>query len=199
MDLVEIGDARRASRRHRRSRRSEQYRRPCCRRSRTPRSWDGSGAMDAQQFVEMGGIVMSEDKALGARTADTFDHRIVVERVREDRTVRQELAQCAECGEVRDPSRCEDQRRPPCREGRRVRLRARHAAGWSRRCCAYLPFRRLTGRWRVHGGQHIRMLAHAEVVIAAPDGDATAPTIAARATRRSETPRPSARSSTKVR
>jgi len=29
----------------------------------------------------------------------------------------------------------------------------------------------------MHGGQHIRMLAHAEVVIAAPDGNATAPTI----------------------
>jgi hypothetical protein len=35
----------------------------------------------AQQLIEMGGVVMSEDEALGARPADAFDHRIVVERV----------------------------------------------------------------------------------------------------------------------
>src|SRR3954453_23934433 len=59
-----------------------------------------------QQLIEMSGIVMSEDKALGARPADAFDHRIVVERVREDRAARQELTQRAECGEVGDPARC---------------------------------------------------------------------------------------------
>ena len=68
------------------------------------------GRDGAQQRIEMGGVVMSEDEALGARPADAFDHRIVVERVREDRAVRHELAQCAERGEVGDPSRCEDKR-----------------------------------------------------------------------------------------
>jgi hypothetical protein len=133
--------------------------------------------MELQQLIEMGGIVMSEDKALGARPADAFDHRIVVERVREDCAARHELAQCAECGEVGDPSRCEDQRGVlavkvgefgfeldmlpvgPGDVARASRSGARQIDG------------------AMHGGQHIRMLAHAEVVIAAPDGNATAPTI----------------------
>ena len=41
------------------------------------------------QLVEVGGIVVPEDESLRPGTADTLDHRIVVERVGEDRTVRQ--------------------------------------------------------------------------------------------------------------
>jgi hypothetical protein len=36
-----------------------------------------------QQLIEMGSVVVPEDEALGARAADTFDHRIVIERIRE--------------------------------------------------------------------------------------------------------------------
>ena len=126
----------------------------------------------AQLFIEMGGVVMAEDKALCSRPADPFDHRIMVERVREDRAARHELAQRAECGKVGNPSRCEDQR---CVLAVKV-----GELGFKLDMLSVGPgdiprpsrsgSRQIDGT--VHGRQYVRMLAHAEIVIAAPDSDA---------------------------
>ena len=46
----------------------------------------------AHQFVKMSNVVMPKDSPLSARATDTLDRRIVVERIRENDTVREDLA-----------------------------------------------------------------------------------------------------------
>ena len=88
-----------------------------------------------------------------------------------------ELAQRAERGEVGDPSRCEDQRGFLAVKvgefGFELDMLPVGAGDVARSSGA--GARQIDGA--VHGRQHIRMLTHAEVVVAAPDGDAAAPTV----------------------
>ena len=120
----------------------------------------------------MGDVVVAEDPAHGAGVADAGDHRGVVERVGVELAARQQRAQRLQRRLVGDIARGEDAGRLPCRAGRRARARARHAACWCRRCCACRrrpsPGRRSA---RLHGLDHGRMLAHGEIVVAAPHGD----------------------------
>ena len=61
--------------------------------------------------VEVGRVVVLPDPLLGARMADSLDHRGMVQRVREDHRVRQAGPERAERRPVRDVARGEEQRR----------------------------------------------------------------------------------------
>jgi hypothetical protein len=121
-----------------------------------------------QQFLEMGHVIVAEDPAHGARVADAGDHRGVVQRIGIELAARQQGAQGLQGGLVGDIARGEDeggflevQRRQLALEGGVQRIGAgdvARAAG-ARALRIDRPAHRLDD-----GG----MLAHGEIVVAAP-------------------------------
>ena len=105
-----------------------------------------------EQLFEMLDIVVPPDLLLAARLAHALDHRIVVERVRQDEAVRQQLGDGRDAGLVGDVAGGEHQRGRLARAGRRARARARPADGWCRRCCGCrrrrCPCARRSRPWR---------------------------------------------------
>ena len=124
-----------------------------------------------EQFVEMRDVVVPELQALRTAVADTLDHRRVVERVRQHDAVGQARGERAECRPVRDIAAGEQQRRFLAVEVGQLGLEqnvlmvgAADVARAPRPCAAAVE------RF-VHRAEHIGMLAHAEIVVRAPDGD----------------------------
>ena len=124
-----------------------------------------------QQLFEMREIVVAENLPLAARLADALDHRVVVVGVRQDQAVRHQLGDGGDAGLVRDVARGEHQRRLLAVQVGEFALEldqrmigAGDVAGAAR--AGSHP-----GRGLDHGADHLRMLAHAEIVVGAPDHD----------------------------
>ena len=105
------------------------------------------GTGGAQQFFQMRHVVVAEDLALAAGLADAFDHRIVVERVRQDQAVRNQLGDGRDAGLVRDIARGEQQRGLLAVQVGQFLLRAAPADDGCRRCCGCRR-RRCRRGWR---------------------------------------------------
>ncbi len=124
-----------------------------------------------EQTVEIGRVVVAEDVPVGARVADALYHRGMVLRVGEDGAVREFPCERAEGGPVRHVTGGEEER---CRlavevgegafEFHVVVVGAGDVARSARAGAA--PVQRL-----VHRVEHLRVLAHAEIVVGAPHGD----------------------------
>ena len=129
------------------------------------------GRSRAQQLFQMRHVVVAIDPLLGARMAHAFDHRGVVQLVGEEHAARQQPRQRRQRRVVGDVARREQQRRFLAVQVGKLALRARHGNGWCRRCSACRPSLRRRSRsppaWRRHFG----VLAHAQIVVAAPDRD----------------------------
>ena len=109
------------------------------------------------------------------RLADALDHRIVVVGVGQDQAVRDELGDGRDAGLVRDVAGGEDQRRllavqvgEFALERDQRMIGAGDVAGAAR--AGAHP-----GRGLDHGADHLGMLAHAEIVVGAPDHDLARP------------------------
>ena len=116
-------------------------------------------------------IVVAEDRLVAARLAHALDHRVVVERVREDQAVRDQLGERRDAGLIRDVARGEDEGRFLAVEigelgferhdGMAVAGDVAGAAGAGAEPPGGLD----------HGAGHVPVLAHAEIVVGAPHRD----------------------------
>ncbi|MPL74811.1 hypothetical protein SDC9_20630 [bioreactor metagenome] len=124
-----------------------------------------------QQLAQMRDVVVAEDPLRPGVALDPLDHRGVVERVRIDDEARKQHPQGRERRVIGDIGRGEDQRRFLLMQVGKLGLellvidrRARDVARAARARAGGIE--RL-----VHGRKHHRVLAHAEIIVAAPDGD----------------------------
>ncbi len=114
---------------------------------------------------------MPEDPAHRAGVPDASDHRGMVEGVGIDLAARQQRAQGLQGCLVGDVARSEDERRFLGVQLREFALE-RHMQGVGAGDIARAAgARALGGDGGLHGLEHHRMLAHGEVVVAAPHGD----------------------------
>ena len=134
-----------------------------------------------EQFFQMRKVVMAPHALFAARVADARDHRRVIELVRIDDAVRQELAERAECRLVRDIARGEKQRAVLAVQVGEFMLKVDVIMG----VAADVARAARTGADVVqrlfHRLDDLRMLAHREIVVRAPDGDRLRPVMASKA------------------
>ena len=132
----------------------------------------GPARIDGLQLAaQIVGIVMGEDDAVGAGMADALDHRGVVQRIRQHHAVGNAGGEGRERGPVRHVAGVEQQRRFLAVEIGKLLLQqhmvmigAADIAGATGAGAAAIER-------AVHGSEHIGMLAHAEIIVRAPDGD----------------------------
>ena len=127
----------------------------------------------------MGDVVVAEDLLLGARAAHALDHRGMVEFVRDDQAVGQQPADGRDRRLVGDEAGGEDQRCLLAVQVGKLKLEfdqrmvgAGNVAG-AAGARAHAAGRLLQGR------DDLRVLAHAEIVVGAPDGDFLGPAVGA--------------------
>lgn len=113
---------------------------------------------------------MLPDHPLATAVTNAFDHRCMVERIRENDQARNFLTERAEGGPVGDITRGENQRRFLAVEIGKFALEqdvivvgARNIPGASRTRATVID-------GGLHGFDDFRVLAHAEIVVGAPDG-----------------------------
>ena len=124
-----------------------------------------------QLGLQVGEVVVAPDALLPATVADASDHRSVVLLVREHDAARHELLQRRQGGVVGDIRRGEKQRCFLAVEVGKLALQLDmvvQGAGDIARAAGASP--RDVER-RMHGREHGRMLAHAEIVVGAPHRD----------------------------
>ena len=119
--------------------------------------------------LEVGDIVVAPDDALGPRVADALDHARVVLLVREDHRPRQPRPEGRERRPVRDIARGEQKRRRLAVQVGEFRLecrvQVRGARDVARAPCPHaMRLDRLD-----HGAGHGGVLAHAQIIVRAPD------------------------------
>ena len=132
----------------------------------------GPVAIDLRQLgLEVSQIVVAPDHLLAAAVADAGDHGGVVLGVREDDEPRQQLAQGRQRGVVGDVGGGEQQRRLLAVQIGQLGLELDVIVGGAGDVARAAGARAGRVDRLVHGGEHGRMLAHAEVVVGAPDGD----------------------------
>ena len=129
------------------------------------------GTGGAQQFFQMRHVAVAEDLALAAGLADAFDHRIVVERVRQDQAVRNQLGDGRDAGLVRDVARGEQQRGLLAVQIGQFLLELHQRMMGAGDVAGAAGAGADPGRGLDHGADHFGMLAHAEIVVGAPDHD----------------------------
>ena len=130
-----------------------------------------AGIGGGQQLLEMGEVVVAEDLAHRARVADAGDHRGVVEGVGIELAARQHRAQGLQGGLVGDVARGEDERGFLAVQRGELALE-RHVQRVGAGDVARAAGARALGADRgLHGLEHDRMLAHRQIVVAAPDRD----------------------------
>ena len=138
-------------------------------------SFGRSGSARRQQLLEMRHVVVAEDLLLAMRLAHALDHRIVVPGIRQDQAIGHQPRQRRDAGLVRDVAGSEDQRRFLAVQIGELALQldqrmivAGDVAGAAG--AGSHPRRGLD-----HGADHFGVLAHAEIVVGAPDHDVLRP------------------------
>ena len=133
------------------------------------------GAGGAQQFFQMRHVAVAEHLALAAGLADAFDHRIVVERIRQDQAVRNQLADGRDAGLVRDIARGEQQCGFLAVQIGQFLLELHQRVMGAGDVAGAAGAGADPGRGLDHGADHLGMLAHAEIIVRAPDHDVARP------------------------
>ena len=116
-------------------------------------------------------IVMGEDAGLAAAVPDALDHRGVVELVRQDGAAGHPRRQRADRGHVRDVARGEQQRRFLAMQVGQFALQQHVIVVGAGDVAGAAGAGAATVERFMHRRQHLRVLAHAEVIVRAPDGD----------------------------
>ena len=135
----------------------------------------GRGAGGDQQLLEVRQVVVAEDLLVAARVADARDHRIVVVGVGQDQAVRNEPGDGRDAGLVGDVAGGEDQRRLLAVQVGELALERDQRMVGARDVARAAGPGAHAGRGLDHGADHLGMLAHAEVVVGAPDHDVARP------------------------
>src|SRR5262244_395513 len=116
-------------------------------------------------------IVVAPDPLLATRLAHALDHRIVVERVRQDQAIRNELGNRRNAGLVRYITGCEDERRFLAVQIGKLTLQRNQRVVGSGDIASAAGSGADARRRRHHRADHLRVLSHAEIVVRAPDHD----------------------------
>ena len=124
-----------------------------------------------QQLFEMREIVVAENLLVAAGLADALDHRIVVVGVRQDQAVRNQLGDGRDAGLVRDIARGEDQRGGLAVQVGELALQLDQRMVGAGDVAGAAGAGAHAGRGLDHGADHLGVLAHAEIVVGAPDHD----------------------------
>ena len=125
----------------------------------------------AQLGFQVGQVVVAPDALLPAAVADAGDHGGVVLLVREDDAARQQLLQRRQRGVVGDVGRGEQQRRFLAVQVGKLALELDVVVEVPEMLRVPPEPAPASVERRVHGGEHGRVLAHAEIVVGAPHGD----------------------------
>ena len=123
------------------------------------------------QPVQVGRVVVAEDPLLAAGMADAGDHRGVVQRVGEDDAAGDQLRQGRQRGVVGDEAGGEEERRLLAVQVGQLLLQRPMVDVGAGDVAGAAGAGAATVQRLVHRRQHRRILAHAEVVVGAPDGD----------------------------
>ena len=129
----------------------------------------------AQQFFEMRHVVVAEHLALATGLADAFDHRIVVERVRQDQAIRNKPGDGRNAGLVGDIARGEQQRRFLAVQVGKFLFELHQRVMGAGDVAGAAGAGSDPGRGLDHGADHLGMLPHSEIVVRAPDHDIARP------------------------
>ena len=132
---------------------------------------DDLGAVEgegAEELLEVGGVVVPEDELVGAAVSDALDQRGVVLGVGEERHLGKDLGQRLQRGGVGHVARAEQQRRLLAVQRRQLLLQ-QHVEPVGPRDVARAPGPRPCRLQRlVHRLEHLGVLSHPQVVVAAP-------------------------------
>ena len=120
-------------------------------------------------------VVMAENLLLGVRLAHALDHRIVVPGVRQDQAIRHQLGERGNAGLVRHIAGGEDQRRFLAVQVGKLALELDHRVIVAGDVAGAAGAGAHPGRGLDHGADDLGMLAHAEIVVRAPDHDVLRP------------------------
>src|SRR5262245_57657116 len=131
----------------------------------------GAVACRAQQRFEMRHVVVAEDLLLATGLAHALDHRVVVERVRQDHAVRDEFGQRRDAGLIGDVARGEDERCFLVMEVSKFTLELDERVVGACNVAGAARSGAHAGRGLDHGAYYLGMLAHAEIIVRAPDHD----------------------------
>ena len=122
-----------------------------------------------KQTIEIGGIVVPKDTFIRTTIADTFDHRIMVVRIRINDALGNFSAKCGQCRHVSDITRGEQKSPFGFMQVRELLLKQDVIVV----CPSYISCAAGTGaalaKRRSHSLQHCRMLSHPEIVVGAPN------------------------------
>ena len=120
-------------------------------------------------------VVVAENLLLAVRLAHALDHRIVIQRVRQDQAVRHQSGQRGDAGLVGDVAGREHQRRFLAVQVGELALKLDQGMIVAGDVAGAAGAGSHPRRGLDHGADHLRVLAHAEVVVRAPDHDILRP------------------------
>ena len=119
----------------------------------------------------MSHVAVAEYLPLAASLANAFDHRIVVERVGKNEAIGNELGNGGNAGLVRHIARGEEQRAFLAVQIGEFVLELHQGMVGACDVAGAAGAGADSGRGLDHRANHLRMLAHAEVIVGAPDDD----------------------------
>ena len=138
-------------------------------------SFGRSGSARRQQLFEMRHVVVAENLLLAMRLAHALDHRIVVPGIRQDQAIRHQPRQRRDAGFVGDVAGGEDQRRFLAVQIGELALKLDQRMIVAGDIAGAAGAGAHPGRGLDHGADHLGVLAHAEIVVRAPDHDVLRP------------------------
>ena len=122
-----------------------------------------------EQLFEVADVVMPPHLLLAAGLAHALDHGIVVERVRQDQAVRQQLGDGRDAGLVRDIAGSEQQRGRFAVQVGELALQLDQRVVGAGDVAGAPGAGAHAGGDVDHGADHLGVLGHAEIVVGAPD------------------------------
>ena len=124
-----------------------------------------------EQLFEVFRVVVAPDLLFGAGLAHALDHRVVVPGIRQDQAIRQQFRDGRDAGLVRHVAGGEDQRRVLAVQVGEFRLELDEGMIGAGDVARAARARAHAGRGLDHRADNLGMLAHAEIVVGAPDHD----------------------------
>ena len=124
-----------------------------------------------EHAFEMGDVVVAEDLLFRAGAAHALDHRGVVQLVRNDQAIRQQPGDGRDRRLVGDEAGGEHQRRLLAVQVGKFELKLDQRMVGAGNVARAAGARAHAARRLLERGDHVRVLAHAEIVVGAPDGD----------------------------
>ncbi len=130
-----------------------------------------AGRCAREQFLQLREIVVAADLLGAASRTHAFDHRIVIVRIGQDQAVRKELADRRDARMVGHVARRENERRLLAMQVRKFSFQLDQSPVRARNIARSASARPHRARGSAHRSDDLRVLAHAKIVVGAPDHD----------------------------